>query len=168
MEWIIRNSIPAAKVLDDLIDGRITQLSIVLYDEVGPTWGSNFLPRLPHLTSLETYIVGEEEPSDFFECVAASIKIIELEFDVSHYEMTAQDLVRLTQWFQKQPVRKFACFSGDWKAANTRQAFNQIMFNCPTLETLKLSTCHLNVVDLTEVVLTMKSLHLIECELHLS
>ncbi|KAF0723446.1 hypothetical protein Ae201684P_007263 [Aphanomyces euteiches] len=171
IDWIIRNSIPTAKVLDDLINVRITRLSFVFYDEVAPTWWSDILPRLPHLTSLEAYITSEEEePSDFFECVAASNQIIDLEIDVSHYEMRAEDLVHLTQWFQKQPVRKFVCFSGDWKAANmnTRQAFYQIMFNCTTLETLKLSSCHLDYVDLTEIVFTMNSLELIDCELHLS
>ncbi|KAG9397837.1 hypothetical protein AC1031_016547 [Aphanomyces cochlioides] len=164
IEWSIAESIPKVKLMDNWIDFRITRLSIVLNDDIASSWWSKIVPRVPHLTSLEAYIIMEYS-TNFFECVAASDEIIKLELNIAKYDMTPRNFTHLTRWFRKHPVRKLTCVSEIWRIENKSgmQALYQVMFNCPTLGTLELSKCNLEFVDFTEMVLPMKSLQLCNC-----
>ncbi|KAH9139090.1 hypothetical protein AeRB84_016622 [Aphanomyces euteiches] len=79
--------------------------------------------------------------------------------------MTPLEANHLSKWFRRQRVEKFQCLHGDWEYIDdeTRQSFYQSMFNCPTLQTLKLTRCFLGDINFIELAFTMKNLVFNHC-----
>ncbi|KAG9397836.1 hypothetical protein AC1031_016546 [Aphanomyces cochlioides] len=164
IEWMIGSDRPPVEIGADWTCLRITRVSIRFIGGDCPLWSKTILPQLPSLTSLEVYS-NYDSASDFFEFLAASKRITELQLYFQTLRWTVSDFFHLTQWFCHQPVRMFKCHSGDWDGVNYAllEDFYQAMFNCATLEILELVNCYMDDMDFTEVALTMQRLQLVSC-----
>ncbi|KAH9153251.1 hypothetical protein AeRB84_004461 [Aphanomyces euteiches] len=140
---------------------RISSIYDCVSEKTSSCW-KIILTRLPHLKTLEVY--GDySDLADVFECVSTSNQITELEVVACDYQVTTADVVHLTEWFRRQPVRRFVCMPSSWDGIfySVRQEFCDAMFNCPTLETLELYHCVICDQNFERFTFPMRSLHLV-------
>ncbi|KAG9397839.1 hypothetical protein AC1031_016549 [Aphanomyces cochlioides] len=152
--------------LDDWANLKIFHLAVDMYDDDEAIWCTDALSQFPTLTCLEAN-VSCYNLDDFFANLAASKQITQLHLSFDEYQLTAFDLVHLTEWLRHQPVCQFGCELGDWEDLDfdVKEAFYHAMFNCPTMDVLELSSCEMDDVDFTEYDFPMKSLVLDQCGL---
>ncbi|KAH9139089.1 hypothetical protein AeRB84_016621 [Aphanomyces euteiches] len=166
--WNLQDiDIPLTSIrLDDWAEFKIFHLAVDLRDDHDAIWCTVALSELPSLTCLEANISCYDLDA-FFANVAASKQITQLHLSFDEYQLTAFDLVHLTEWLRHQPVCQFGCELGDWEDLDfdVKEGFYHAMFNCPTLHVLELSSCELDDIDFTEFDFPMKSLVLHQCSL---
>ncbi|KAG9397832.1 hypothetical protein AC1031_016542 [Aphanomyces cochlioides] len=163
IEWRIDTIPEKMNNVDDWTSFRITDVSIAITKENASTW-KNVFPRLDHLTSLR---VANKYGNlkEIFAILSVTKTIIEFEVVAENgYAVQRDDVLHLIQWFHRQPVREFEAWFKDVKLLDVelRQALCEAMFNCPSLERLKLAAFYLDDMDFTKFSFSMKWLMLDE------
>ncbi|CAK4068324.1 unnamed protein product [Aphanomyces euteiches] len=176
LAWFLDEFPATMDILDDYWAGRITQLSVCLRgDSISST--TKVLHRLHNLVSLEVYDspninLHDDELrqyhaawDDIFELAAKSNHLVELKISPEFHSMLALNTEDLIDWFDRQPVRVFECTWGDWLAIDfdLKQELYQAMFNCPTMDTLRLNCCRFRDVDFSQLTFSMRSMQFKNC-----
>ncbi|KAH9126969.1 hypothetical protein LEN26_009322 [Aphanomyces euteiches] len=92
--------------------------------------------------------------------------ITEFRLESNHFDLFDNDMVYLTQWLRRQPVRVFECKMACWDLVdiNVKQEFYEAMFNCPTLDRLVILWHDFADIDFTRLTFAMKSLEMKNCK----
>ncbi|CAK4635987.1 unnamed protein product, partial [Aphanomyces euteiches] len=155
IQWNIEES---SITMGDWSDIRITRLDVRSRDFTRINL-KYLLSQLPHLTYLD---VDDEYEAfgDVFEFVAMSNQITEFMAYTMWYKMTTSDVIHLTEWFQKQPIRHFELALVDMGDVDmdVKKAFYEAMLKCETLETLNISNRGFTDLKFTKLPLALKSL----------
>ncbi|KAG9397827.1 hypothetical protein AC1031_016537, partial [Aphanomyces cochlioides] len=157
-QWIIWTS---EITLDDWKDLHIVFMTVDAEDFGEIRW-RELAPRLPHLIYLDVK-GASDDLSGVFQFVASSNQITQFGIYVEEtYTMKTSDVIHLILWFKTRSVERFEFMSGDLSAVDEdlKQALYQAMFNCSTLETLRLSYEDSNNMDFSRLTFSMKLLQL--------
>ncbi|KAG9397787.1 hypothetical protein AC1031_016528 [Aphanomyces cochlioides] len=174
--WFVDEFPATMDILDEYWDDRITQLSVCLRDETISST-REVLHRLNNLVSLEVYDspnmdLRDEEMRQYhsawdaiLELAAKSNHLIELKISPEFHPMFGLNTEDLIDWFDRQPVRVFECTWGDWLDVDydLKQELYQAMFNCPTMDTLRLNCCRFRDVDFSRLNFSMRSMQFKDC-----
>ncbi|KAG9397798.1 hypothetical protein AC1031_016562 [Aphanomyces cochlioides] len=160
LDWIVWTS---EITLDDWKDLRIVFMTVDAdAEDFGEIRWRELAPRLPHLIYLD--VKGASgDLSGVFQFVASSNQITQFGIYVEEtYTMKTSDVIHLILWFKTRSVERFEFMSGDLSAVDEdlKQALYQAMFNCSTLETLRLSYEDSNNMDFSRLTFSMKLLQL--------
>ncbi|CAK4068322.1 unnamed protein product [Aphanomyces euteiches] len=186
IEWLVEKFPNATEVDPTYWNLPITHVNISLkyddfdFDDDKPhNTCTDLLPRLPRLTSISVWDADDNHShSDergynalydhVFEFVANCDHLTEIHVDGC--ELTGDNMTNLIPWFRGPNARVFHFAAGpnDWHGSDVdddmKESFCQAMFNCQTLERLKITAWGLQDVDFTDVVLSMRSLELDELD----
>ncbi|KAG9397771.1 hypothetical protein AC1031_016529 [Aphanomyces cochlioides] len=165
MEWLVEEFPHATEVDPRYWNLPITHVNISLkYDDVDDKVPHNtcrdILPRLSRFVW-----DADDNHSHTDECCYNAL------YDhVFGCELTGDNMTNLMQWFRRPNARvfHFAVGPNDWYDSDVdddiKESFCQAMFNCQTLERLKITTWGLQDVDFTDMVLSMRSMELAELD----
>ncbi|KAH9131338.1 hypothetical protein AeNC1_019701, partial [Aphanomyces euteiches] len=158
IEWILTDKWP---LLSEWTALPITKLIQSRKANYRKGW-TTILPQLQHLTSLQVATNDRGAISDVCAFAAQSRTLVELAIICDHGSMTFSAVDHLVEWFNRQPVRLFDYRGYAYQNPQNYKLF-QAIFDCPTLETVKLSGFNLRGADIDEITLFMKSLTLRNC-----
>ncbi|KAH9183563.1 hypothetical protein AeNC1_014461, partial [Aphanomyces euteiches] len=169
IEWNAGEIPVTEENLDERQDLRITGLNVYIDEDTPRTW-KNVLSRLHCLTSLRVYdyqgLWGNDgDFEEVYAYAAYSNQLVELVvYANSGYTLQHSELVYLLEWFRRQPVQEFESDFTDWgyHDFDLRQALCEAMFNCPTMERLRLIDCYLFDMVFPRFTFQMESLKLDE------
>ncbi|KAF0731358.1 hypothetical protein Ae201684P_006867 [Aphanomyces euteiches] len=150
---------------DDWVDLRITRLYLFNKKDTPETW-KMVVPRMHYLKSLS--IEGNGDLAEVYRFVVKSAPITELQINPIDFQVGNAELLHIIEWFRRQPVREFEeCFT-DWSDLDydLRQELCEVMFNCPTMDRLCLSSAYLNQMDFTKFCFPMSTLQLHSCDIY--
>ncbi|KAH9151565.1 hypothetical protein LEN26_003839 [Aphanomyces euteiches] len=163
IEWHIDTIPEKINNVDNWTSFRITDVSIAITKENASTW-KNVLPRLDHLTSLRV-ASKYGNLKEIFAILSVTKTITAFEVVAENgYAVQRDERLHLSQWFHRQPVREFEAWFKDMNLLDIelRQSLCEAMFNCPSLERLKLAAFYLDDMDFTKFSFSMKWLMLDE------
>ncbi|KAH9141815.1 hypothetical protein AeRB84_014053 [Aphanomyces euteiches] len=163
VEWYVNGFPQTVKNVDDWAKLQITKASITIDSETTASTWKDVVPRLQHLTSL--YVGDDFGQLDGIHALLPTSHQL-TNFEIFATKMENADLMYLNQWFRSHPVQVFESWFTEWRELdyNLRQALCEAMFNCPTLERLRLTDCYLDDMDFTKFNFSMKSLLLDELD----
>ncbi|KAG9397834.1 hypothetical protein AC1031_016544 [Aphanomyces cochlioides] len=157
IEWDVYSFPIPTETLDDLYDVRITRLNLYLDGPTPFPW-MEVLSRFPYLTSLEVQN-DNDDLGGLYEFIATSNQITELRV-FPDCDMTASNVKHLTKWFRQQPVRVFEHTGISFDENDFKLPFFEAMFNCQTLDILKLPIFDWSDLKFTSLKCTARSLEL--------
>ncbi|KAH9125171.1 hypothetical protein AeMF1_004181 [Aphanomyces euteiches] len=141
---------------------QITKLSLDVRfwrKKITPADLSGTLHQLGHLTALQLSCVDPLLVDALFVFACNSAQLTQLEVDGDRFRLTSSIGNNLIQWFERQPVRAFK-FPG-WCVQNQdlalKQAVDEVVFNCQTLEILECSE-YLATLDFKKLSFPMRTL----------
>ncbi|KAH9180180.1 hypothetical protein AeNC1_017176 [Aphanomyces euteiches] len=167
-------------ILDDILDVQwvkkldIQKIVLALYNHVWisffdftKTW-ARVLPQFNHLTTLKVSTRDGYVFNEVCAFAAKSERLIHLEINYVFERVTSLAAQSLIEWFHR-PVQFFSFAGPGWSAIDDnhlKQEFYRAMFNCPTLQTLKLHRCSLKDLNLSQLDFSMKSLLVERCHVN--
>ncbi|KAH9168309.1 hypothetical protein AeNC1_017951 [Aphanomyces euteiches] len=159
IEWRVNRLSDKIDHLNAWTDLRITSLRLQINDYIDLGW-KVVLPQLHQLTTLHVDAT-QGDLGDLYEIVAKSSQIIEFKaFTNGLYQVDEKDVHNSIKWFRRQPVRVFEAEVSEWGNLNVnlRQTMYEVMFNCPTLDRLRIvEDSSYDGIDFTKFTFPMQS-----------
>ncbi|KAH9116095.1 hypothetical protein LEN26_012937 [Aphanomyces euteiches] len=162
IEWCVNGFPTTIDRIDAWTDLPISSLKLTVSSDSPANW-KDVLFRLHNLTCLHLD-ADCDDLGDIFDFVAKSERITEFKiYSYGAHHTTERDLENLIEWFRRQPVRVFDAELLAWghHDLSLRQQFCEAMFNCSTLDSLRLLE-HSNFegINFSRLTFPMKTLRL--------
>ncbi|KAF0723439.1 hypothetical protein Ae201684P_006916 [Aphanomyces euteiches] len=153
--------------IDDWIHLPVTEFSWISFFDFTKTW-TRVLPQFNHLTTLKVSTRDGYVFNEVCAFAAKSERLIHLEINYGFERVTSLAAQSLIEWFHR-PVQFFSFAGPGWSGIDDndlKQEFYRAMFNCPTLQTLKLHRCSLKDLNLSQLDFSIKSLLVQRCHVN--